>query len=381
MPRIYHTALLVCLVLASLSGGNRALAASKSASVSPSRSQLKIVGVEPRLTCDELARPDNALEAGLLEDAADGRLDRHTLLSATLIAGGADVHVVRSAERRVRNWAAELNRDLDPHGSDRDRARAILAFLHQRICTGSYELTCSDVRLALDEGRYNCVNSTILFNALAEQLGLRTVAIECPAHVFSVVLTATGEIDVETTCPEWFDLEHRPHQRQAALSAKTGEQTAGQRWEGPRRRIDAAGLTALVYYNRGVDLLEQQSFAGAVAANAKALRLDPRNAQARGNLLAALNNWALDSAAAGEHELAIRILDSGLELAPSHDLFHTNYLAIHQQWFHKLNASGRHVAVLDLVRHASQRLPDQAYWQQAAATAQRGLTKSQELRN
>ncbi|MGE0608737.1 MAG: hypothetical protein AB7O62_16705 [Pirellulales bacterium] len=377
MPRFSGIACLCCLLIPGLERGPDCLAADTAgvelaARPAPLAAAWR-ASAEPRLTWDQLTRPDNAAEAALLEDAIDGQLDRHSLLAATLIAGGADAHVIQSAERRLRQWTGELSRTFQPHDSHRDRAAAILAFLHERVFTGAYELTCSDVRRALDEGTYNCVNSTVLFNALAERLGLEVAAVECPAHVFSVVLTPTGTIDVETTCPEWFALEHQPKVQRARLAAKTGEKTAGQRWEGPRRQIGAAGLTALVYYNRGVDALEQHAFAGAVAANAKALRLDPQNPQAGGNLLASLNNWALAAAAADEHELAVRILDSGLELAPAHELFQSNYLAIHQQWFQQLTAAGRHGAVLELSRHASQRLPGKPYWRQAEASAQRGL--------
>ena len=366
------------LVVAAAEGGNArpCLAASTLASSPARRSTLSFARPKPRLVSQELALPDNPREAALLEDAADGRLDEHSLLAAALIAGGAESQTIIAAQQRIFDWANELRKADSPHASDRHRAQAILKFLHERVLTGEYELTCSDLGRALDEGRYNCVNSTILFNALAEELGLSVIAVECPAHVYSVVLSHLGEIDVETTCPEWFELEHKPREQRATLAAKTGASTAGQRWEGPRRRIDAAGLTALLYYNRGVDMLEQHRFSSAVAANSKALRLDPHNAQAHGNLLAAINNWSLAAAEKGEHEVAIRILDAGLELAPKHELFHANYLALHQQWFHKLSAAGRDDAVLALLQHARQMLPEQTYWGQVESATRRRMGES-----
>ena len=61
----------------------------------------------------------------------------------------------------------------------------------------------------------------------------------------------------------------------------------------------------MIYYNRGVDLLAAKRFAEAADANANALRLDPQNAVARGNLLATLNNWSIALGDAGQFAEAI----------------------------------------------------------------------------
>ena len=60
------------------------------------------------------------------------------------------------------------------------------------------------------------------------------------------------------------------------------------------REVSPIQMAAMIYYNRGVDLLAEKRFAEAAAANAKALRLDPANATARGNLLATINNWSIE---------------------------------------------------------------------------------------
>ena len=74
----------------------------------------------------------------------------------------------------------------------------------------------------------------------------------------------------------------------------------------------------MIYYNRGVDAVYHGRYAEAVAANRKALLLDPNNATARGNLLAAVNNWSLALADAGRFNEAQRLLAAGRRYAPDH---------------------------------------------------------------
>ena len=80
----------------------------------------------------------------------------------------------------------------------------------------------------------------------------------------------------------------------------------------------ALGLIAMFYYNRGVDAVYHSRYAESVAANRKALLLDPNNATARGNLLAAVNNWALALADTGRFEEAELLLADGRRYAPDH---------------------------------------------------------------
>jgi tetratricopeptide (TPR) repeat protein len=261
----------------------------------------------------------------LLSDARDGRLDEHSLLVAALIAeGAADAAEIARRERRLDAWADELRRSGPLADAPRDRARQVLHFLHRRILCGRYEETCSNLGVALDVGRHNCVSATILFNCLAARCGLSTAAVECPAHVFSVVAVEGGRLDVETTCPDWFDLDASAARLPAGAAAV---RAAG----GAMREIGPCGLVAIVYYNRGIDLLEDRQFPAAIAANAKALRLDRASAAARGNLLASVNNWALSEGEAGRYDSAARILESGLRLAPAHELFRANYAWVRRQ--------------------------------------------------
>src|SRR5206468_4603399 len=119
-----------------------------------------------------------------------------------------------------------------------------------------------------------------------------------------------------------------------------------------RRRVSETGLVAVIYYNRGIDLLRDGRFAEAVSANLRALRLDPENEAAAGNLLASINNWSLSLAAAGRFEDAISLVNRGLAAAPDHEPFHANRRHIYRTWIESLAASGRAADALAVLADA-----------------------------
>ncbi len=176
----------------------------------------------------------------------------------------------------------------------------------------------------MDTGRYNCVSATILFNALAAEVGLDTSGGEWSAHVVSVLRTKDGPLHVETTCPRWLE-----HMGEALRDSQT--RLPETRLRASCRSVGVPQLVALVYYNLAIDLAEERQFAEAIAANYKALRLDPDHHNARANLLAAINNWALDLAQREQFAEAIELLGHGRKFAPDHPTFALNEAALHER--------------------------------------------------
>jgi tetratricopeptide (TPR) repeat protein len=304
------------------------------------------------------------LEKRLLEDAADGRWHQHTLLAAALLASGVNrPDALQGYQRQVAGLVAELRRSGEVAGPPLEQARAIFEFMHRRILTGGYQLDGTDLGAALGRGRFNCVSASVLFNCLAGEFGVRTCGLEIPGHAMSRVLLEDGHFDVETTCPTWFRLRRDP-QKQADLVRQSLGLRPGQKLAEPRE-VSEVELVATIYYNRGVDLLAQKRFAEAAAANSKALRLDPVSLTARGNLLATLNNWAIDLATAGDYPQAARLLARGMEIDASYDTFRANYVHVHYQWIESLCRGQRFQDALDLLASAAQALPADPYFKQA----------------
>ncbi len=305
------------------------------------------------------------LERKLFADAADGRLESHSLLTATMIASGVrEPAILAQAQQRLAAWRQELAHLPQFRGSPRDRAQLAFEFLHKRILVGGYGRDNTDIRKTLQTGQFNCLSATVLFNSLAAELGLSACGLELPGHVMSRLALVDGPYDVETTCPQWFQLSADPQQR-----LKWIERARGKREEGPQdhpgREVSPLQLTAMIYYNRGVDLLAEQRFDEALAANAKALRLDQSNATARGNLLAALNNWAINLAAAADFAAAVGRLESGMELDRSYPAFGVNYAHIHYQWVEVLCREREFRKAAQVLQHAASVRPEDGYFRKA----------------
>ena len=293
------------------------------------------------------------LERNLFADAADGRWDEHSLLVAALLASGVDDPVALTRyQTQVAGLCAELRDSGAMRGSPRERAQVLFEFMHRRVLYGGYEIDCTDLALALDQGRFNCVSASVLYNCLAGRFGLTARGLETPGHAKSRLILPDGVLDVETTCPTWFRLIGEP-EKQAELVRKTiGVQPSAGLPAAEPREVSGAALVATIYYNRGVDLLGQQRFAEALAANAKALRLDPSSVTARGNLLATLNNWAIGLGNGGRYAEAIDLLRQGLALDPAYETFKANYVRLHYQWISDLLARGQRAQATQIAQQA-----------------------------
>lgn len=300
------------------------------------------------------------LETQLLTDAAEGRLDERDLLRAGLIASGIeDEAMLADWSRRFDGWVAELQAAGVESVGGRQRAAMILQLLHDRVFIGGYESDCSDLAETLRSGRFNCATAVVLFNALAARVGLIAQAIELPGHVMSRISTTDGQLDIETTWPQGVapDGQRRPSASRRIATANEPSTSAA---EMRTRQLTPAALVAVLYYNQGIDCLERGEFAEAVSANCKALWLDPASQPATGNLLAALNNWALDLHERGDSTGALAKLDLGEHIAPDYAPFHENRRAVLRQAVDRFAGAGHYEAALDLLdAHYAQRPADE----------------------
>ena len=267
-----------------------------------------------------------------------------------LVASGVDDHeTLHRYERQVAQAVDELRRSGVVAGSPKQKAQAIFEFMHRRILRAGYQLDCTDLTLALDDGRFNCVSASVLFCCLAGRFDLEARGLEVPGHAMSRLLLKDEKFEVESTCPRWFRLIDDPERRAELVEKTTGFRHGDASAARQCREVSGVELVATIYYNRGVDLLGRNEFAKAVTANAKALRLDPSNRTARGNLLATLNNWAIAQGRLGRYVEAVDLLRAGLGLEPEFRSFTVNYLYVHRQWIESLCRSRRYAEALKIL--------------------------------
>ncbi len=311
-----------------------------------------------------------AMEQRLFADAADGRLDRFSPLGAALVAGGVESDdSLGEYEQKAAALADGLCSPTLLAASPSQQVEAVFEFLHRRVLRGGYDLAATDLRRTLDEGRFNCVSATVMFNYFAGRLGLKCRGLEMPGHAMSRVLLAGGAIDVETTCPHWVRLPCDPQRRTATASKAIGAAATADRSKA--REVSPIQLAAMIYYNRGVDELAAKRFSEAAAANAKSLRLDPGNATARGNLLAVINNWSIELGNSRHFAEAMDLLRQGMAIEPGFDAFTQNYVHIQHQWVERLCDEGRFEDAIVLLSRASDGMSNRDYVHRAEIEVRR----------
>lgn len=330
------------------------------------------------VTYGMLVRGVDPAEQALLQDAKDGKWDKFDLFRAALVVEGIrDENKFRQFENRLDAILAKINSSTT---NKAELTRELFEALHRELLTEKYDIDCTNLGRVLETGHFNCVSATVLFNVLGEKAGLDVVALEMPGHALSRVKFDGQSMNLETTAPNWFSLQTEAARTQAtvhyvarpipapALPAKGNQNGEVATIESAAelndlskklREITPVQLIATIYYNQGVDFLNQERFAESAMANIKALHLDPASETAWGNLLATINNWSIKLATESKrYDLAATLLDQGVFLDPNYDKFRANQLHVYYHWIHELALEGRIADAQTVFTIADQRLPN-----------------------
>jgi len=294
-------------------------------------------------------------EVGLFADAADGQLDNHRLLVAGLIASGAtQPETIVQYSRRFEATVAVLKSRVGEVSDETELAARTLRYLHDHILTGRYQRETTTLTAAFDRGDFNCVSSAILFQCFARALGLHVRGVQVPGHAYSVVQSNSGQIEVQTTCRNWFERGAADHNRLVP------GQPAAEMNDVPRLLSDTE-LVAMVYFNRGVTAIRSGEFIPAVGHNFKALWLDPRFEKAKHNLLASLDQWGASFRDQGRVDAAIEVISYGLAVAPENEIFQSRFDDLCQSYVAQLLEGHDYADALALLERAA-KLRDNATW-------------------
>lgn len=341
-----------------------------------------------------LVRNIGALEKAALDDAVDGRWDDGDQFRAALVAeGNRTPEEIALYEAQLDRIVKDITRRLEnttpsEPGSEPIKTQVIFQYLHRRVLTSGYDINCTDPAEVLQTGKFNCVSATVLFNTVGERLGLQVCGLEMPGHALSRVkfdtLKEPAFIDLETTCPNWFSLQSESARRAATQekiassmnspsplplpSVVNSEQPAANAEEVAQltdlskqlREVTPVQLIATVYYNQGVDYLNAKQYARAAAVNLKALHLDVQSDTAWGNLMATINNWAIDCATVKKprFDLAATLLDYGVAMDETYEKFRINQRHVYFHWIRSLALEGRYDDAMLVFHHADKRLPN-----------------------
>ncbi|MBQ1456664.1 MAG: tetratricopeptide repeat protein [Thermoguttaceae bacterium] len=313
-----------------------------------------------------------AAERFLLDDARNGRWDDLSFLEAVLIAEGTPPDLRRASLAAFSSALAQLREEIAPVDDEMLRVRTVFEFLRRRLLTGHYEQNHSSVAATLATGQYNCVSATVLFNALASEVGLNVRGVETTGHAKSRVILSDGTLDIETTCTDWELLPDSPVPFPPAIdtesldvhlsrpvssgdTAQTAAETtivpdqgdlsggaaAARRRAAASRGVSPVEFVATIYFNRGVDFYHQRRFGPALSAYLKASVLDPENQTVLGNLKATLNNLAIELAKRRDYREAIHLTEQCLVLDPGFEQFRVNLPLYYRHWAADLRREGK----------------------------------------
>lgn len=222
--------------------------------------------------------PDlTAGERAVIEDARDDKLDRFDPVTAAIATSRASAEVKERASARWR----EFLESMAPEAKSRApaaRAEWLLATLHVQLLTGGYSFFQNDVALLLEDGTFNCVSSSIVYQAAAEKFGIDVRGVLVPSHVYERVRIDGVDYDIETTSPRGFllDRDDAGYAQFLVTMRLDMEKRYGRKIQSEkfyRREIDSIDLIAMLYANLGAEAVEQGKQPLAIAQFARAVLL------------------------------------------------------------------------------------------------------------
>ncbi len=278
------------------------------------------VPTDLRLTQGFATPAPTGLEARLIADAQDGRLDDVTLVDAALIASGVpEADVAAEAKKLLAALAparAQARLQTTAHKRGDRLLRALHASLFRQYVEGQ-----SRVDRIVATNEFNCLSSAVVFAIAADGIVERPRGMLSTTHAFVRADVDGRAVDVETTTAAGFGVDRkklvtREYLRQLGVGEGLSADALLKDLQSPDE-VSVVGLIAALYSNRAVEAMRRGDIEGAAAAFDRSTRvasgaLKTRVANWRGGLL---NNAAASLLDGGRAAEARALLVVGLDAA------------------------------------------------------------------
>lgn len=235
-------------------------------------------------------------EKDLLSDAREGKLSRVTLAEAALLASGVRDE---AAKKKYLDRIDALEKDARRATADArtpfDKGARLLTWLHAGPMANGYSKSQDHLPALLDEGKFNCVSSTVMYNILGKRLGLDLRGILNLGHIFSIQYDGETSKDVQTTNARGFDFERQSRNR---------------------REVGDFGVLAAVFRNTAIRMGKKEHHPEAIRAALFAQALDPQGRKQTEDVEGAFHNWCVSHFKKGGFTDALAVLTLGLEVLP-----------------------------------------------------------------
>ena len=249
--------------------------------------------------------------------------DDFSLLEGGLIASGIAPSFQSKYADQIANAVRDIKANL-PQGSVKEKARVAFDFMHKKILK-QYRESATTLDLALRDGTYNCLSSTLLYNILLEAIGIQAKAIVLPTHVYTLIEDHGQPIEVENTTPLGFDVLSN------AIAQKTLKRLTGYNYgdvKKLREIVGNKGLIAYTYANRASFEGKAKQYEVSFQDALKSYAIFPNGTYIYTNVAAGFINYsAYLNNNAHDYKKALAILEEAIAHFPVEKAFIINYLA------------------------------------------------------
>ena len=276
--------------------------------ITPPAALLALLLLNPaaRLAAEVRLVPDNRIAR---IGAMDEPLPLQTLIRASLIAsdtsGFLNISDISSDSKvpLADDLAALLKSAPNPAGDQAAAAEELLQWMHKTLLT-RYVESQTRIDTLLNNGRYNCVSSAVIYMMLLRSRGIPVHGVLTPDHAF--IRLPQIAVDVETTIPFGFN----PGVRREAVDSFTGR--TGFTYVPPgdykrRRNIGEKQLISLIYQNRIAVLQRSGKWSAAVGLARDRWAL-AGSKEARNDFRDSLVNYAAEADRRGNNLQALQVI-------------------------------------------------------------------------
>ena len=225
------------------------------------------VGLLPAQAAKSAVTPQ---EMDIFGKIAAGHLNQVDFSEAVLaVAGVTDAKTKQRYLAKLDKITDDARRGTDKFSKPDDKANYLVDYLRKGPLSGGPESGQVNMLKLLDEGKFNCVSSAILYNLVGNRLGLKTSAVSVPEHVFLHM----GDSYIEPTNGYTYTEKHHQWVEDSMWS------TATDYWKsvfGTARHYESnnMGLLGQVYYDKNGKLASNHQYEAASILALKALCLN-----------------------------------------------------------------------------------------------------------
>jgi tetratricopeptide (TPR) repeat protein len=317
------------------------------------------VGDVPALSADERKVLQRGWDLKATRKAAT--IPNELLLEALLWASAIEDADKRAKyrerfEKLVNDARVTVARSKDA----RDRGEKLMGFLHAGVMKNGYAEDQSSFAAVFDTGKFNCVSSSALYYAVGSRLDLDLRPFSIPGgvvagHAALDLIDGKARVQVEPTNPDGFDWQAKVSRPGVRVIGFVPDRSKG-------HQVDALGLPAMIYSNRGVALTKSKGGSPLAAARCyvSALALDPTDGTAANNLVSVFVNWGPELADQKKFAEALRVLALGQAVQPKDRKVRNNHAVVWETYILALLAEKRDAEAVAAVAKAGTALPDKA---------------------